>query len=401
LDKIIRYFNKDLSLLVSNEQLYNCADIHVIDSNTSFLTFEHLKSFQIQSVSIIDVLNCFPNREETTTTTNDFRQQFRLWTQNQDEQWWSQLFHHLTEMMTPEISQIFLQKPIFLLQNHHHYHHRQYLPINDTTDKLLFISDNPQFRMWKTQLTLLRYSSKSESIALIKSKHVQLLTEERMIEIIYQNHLQLAVSPLVSNPNVQLIEEIWQDLFYLKSHLDKLNKSTLFLVPVTGTSNLIPIQNAILPSILGVDIRQYIDPINSSIICFPYCNTHYDQLFDILQWEYFLLEMNCQRPSIHLPLNYSIINLPLLPTLTKFTDEKCVQLGEFIFSYQRENTKECFRQFPIIYNSNIEQQIIPVSAIFDEMIVPNLPSLPHITIPHHCRALAKSLGICTEYNLLA
>ncbi|CAF1231547.1 unnamed protein product [Rotaria sp. Silwood1] len=400
-DKIIRYFNKDLSLLVSNEQLYNCADIHVIDSNTSFLTFEHLKSFQIQSVSIIDVLNCFPNREETTTTTNDFRQQFRLWTQNQDEQWWSQLFHHLTEMMTPEISQIFLQKPIFLLQNHHHNHHRQYLPINDTTDKLLFISDNPQFRMWKTQLTLLRYSSKSESIALIKSKHVQLLTEERMIEIIYQNHLQLAVSPLVSNPNVQLIEEIWQDLFYLKSHLDKLNKSTLFLVPVTGTSNLIPIQNAILPSILGVDIRQYIDPINSSIICFPYCNTHYDQLFDILQWEYFLLEMNCQRPSIHLPLNYSIINLPLLPTLTKFTDEKCVQLGEFIFSYQTENTKECLRQFPIIYNSNIEQQIIPVSAIFDEMIVPNLPSLPHITIPHHCRALAKSLGICTEYNLLA
>ncbi|CAF4175149.1 unnamed protein product [Rotaria sp. Silwood2] len=395
-DKTIRYFNKDLSLLVSNEQLYNCANIHVIDSNTSFLTFEHLKSFQIQSVSIIDILNCFPNREETTTT-NDFRQQFRLWTQNQDEQWWSLFFHHVTEIMTPEISQKILQKPIFLFQNHHY---RQYLPVNDNTPRLLFISDNPQFRMWKTKLTLLRYCSKFERTALLTSKHVQLLTEERMIEIIRQNHLQLALSSLISNPNIQLIEEIWQDLFYLKSHLDKLNKFTPFLVPVTGTFNLIPIQNTILPSILGVDIRSFIDPISSSIISFPYRNVHHYELFDILQWEYFLLEMNCQRPSIRLPSNYSIINLRLLPTLTMFTDEKCAQLGELIFSYQTENTKECLRQFSIVNNSNTEQQIIPVSATFDEMIVPDLPSLPHITIPHHCRALAKSLGICTEYNLL-
>ncbi|CAF3386954.1 unnamed protein product [Rotaria sp. Silwood1] len=392
--KTIRYFNKDLALLVSNEQLYNCADIHVIDTDHTFLTSEQLKSFQIQTVSIIDILNCFPHRQETLE--NKYRQQFELWTQRQDEQWWSLLFHHLAQMMTSEISHKILKAPIFLLQNDPQ---RQYLPISDNTHLLLFISDNPQFRMWKKQLTLLRYSSKSERTALLKSNHVQLLTEERMIEIIRQNHLQLAISSLVNISIVQLIEEIWEDLFYLKCHLNKLDKSTPFLVPVFGTSTLIPIQNAILPTILGIDIRSFIHPTNSSIIAFPYHHVHHSQLFNILQWEHFLLEMNCQRASIYLPINYSIIKLPFLPTLTMFTDEKCVQLAELILSYQKENTKDCLRQFPIVDDSKSVQQISPISATFDEMIVQDLPSLPRITIPSYCRVLAKNLGICVEYDL--
>ncbi|CAF5126797.1 unnamed protein product [Rotaria sp. Silwood1] len=253
--------------------------------------------------------------------------------------------------------------------------------------------------MWKKQLTLLRYSSKSERTALLKSNHVQLLTEERMIEIIRQNHLQLAISSLVNISIVQLIEEIWEDLFYLKCHLNKLDKSTPFLVPVFGTSTLIPIQNAILPTILGIDIRSFIHPTNSSIIAFPYHHVHHSQLFNILQWEHFLLEMNCQRASIYLPINYSIIKLPFLPTLTMFTDEKCVQLAELILSYQKENTKDCLRQFPIVDDSKSVQQISPISATFDEMIVQDLPSLPRITIPSYCRVLAKNLGICVEYCL--
>ncbi|CAF3498569.1 unnamed protein product [Rotaria sordida] len=393
--KTIRYFNRDLSLLVSNKQLYNCADIHVIDTDNTFLTFEQIKSFKIQSVSIIDILNCFPRREETSI--NEYRQQFQLWTQKQDEQWWSLLFHHLTEMMTSEISSKILQIPIFLLQNNHR---RQYLPMNNNTNLLLFISDNnPQFRMWKKQLTLLQYSSKSERTALLKSNHVQLLTEERMIEIIRQNHLQVAVSSLVTIPNTELIEEIWEDLFYLKSHLDKLDKSTPFLVPVIETPNLIPIQNAILPTILGIDIQSFIHSISSSIIAFPYHNTHNCQLIDILQWEYFLLEMNCQRASIYLPRNYSITKLPLLPILTMFTDEKYARLGELILSHQRENTKDCLRQFPIVDDSKLVQQISPVSATFDKVIVHDLPSLPRITIPSYGRVLAKNLGICVEYDL--
>ncbi|CAF2786294.1 unnamed protein product [Rotaria sp. Silwood2] len=392
--KTIRYFDRDLALLVSNEQLYNCADIHVIDTDNSLLTFERLKSFQIQSVSIIDILNCFPHREEISI--NEYRQQFRLWTQKQDEQWWSRLFHYLTPMMTSEISNKILQIPIFLLQDDHQ---RQYLPINDNTHLLLFISDNPQFRMWKKQLTILRYFSASERTALLKSNHVQLLTEERMIEIIRQNHLQITVSSLVTIPNVQLIEEIWEDLFYLKSQLDKLDKSTPFLIPVIGTPSLTSIQNAILPTILGIDIRLFMHSTSSSIIAFPYHNAHHYQLFDILQWEYFLLEMNCQRASIYLPINYSITKLPFLPTLIMFTDEKCARLGELILSYQRENTKDCLRQFPIVDDSKTVQQISPVSATFDEMIVHDLPSLPRITIPSYCRLLAKNLGICVEYDL--
>ena len=33
------------------------------------------------------------------------------------------------------------------------------------------------------------------------------------------------------------------------------------------------------------------------------------------------------------------------------------------------------------------------------MIIPDLPSLPHITIPVHCRALATNLGVCVQHDL--
>ena len=234
-----------------------------------FLTSERLKSFQIQSVSIMDVLNCFPNREETTVI-NEFRQQFQLWTQKQDDQWWSQFFHYITQTISPEISDKILQKPIFLLENHHQ---RQYLPTNNTNHLLLFITDDPSFRMWKRQLLLLQYSSPSERNALLKSNHVQLLTEERMIEIIRHDHLQLAVSPLITNTDIKLIEEVWKDLAYLKSRLNKLNTSTHFLVPTSGTTHhLVPIQNVVLPTILGVDIRAFMHPTTLPIILLPYHN---------------------------------------------------------------------------------------------------------------------------------
>ena len=50
---------------MSNEQLDNCADVYVINSTDYLLTNNKLKSLQIQSVSIIDVLNCFPDRDKT------------------------------------------------------------------------------------------------------------------------------------------------------------------------------------------------------------------------------------------------------------------------------------------------------------------------------------------------
>jgi hypothetical protein len=367
----------------------------VIDSDAGFLTAERLKSFQIRSVSVMDVLNCFPNREETTST-NEFRQQFRLWTQKQNEQWWSHLFHHITQAMTSEMSNMMLQKPIFLLKNDYQ---RQYLPANDNNPLLLFISDDRSFRMWKRQLRFLQYSSELEKTALLKSNHVQLLTEERMIEIIHHDHLQLAVSSLITNTDAEIIEEVWKDLFYLKSHPDKLNKATPFLVPVSGTPNFTAIQQAIIPTIFGIDIRSFMYPTTLPVIRLPYYSAHHHQLIDILQWEHFLLEMNCQRPSIYFPLNYSITKLPLLPSFTMFTGEKCARLGILILSAQTENTKNCLRQFPIVDDSKIKQQISPVSATFDEIIVHDLPSLPRITIPSHCRALAINLGVCVEYDL--
>ena len=313
----------------------------MIDSHTGFLTDERLKTFQIPPVSILDVLNCFPNREETPTT-NEFRQQFRLWTENQEKHWWSELFHHLSQAMTSEIFDLMLQKPIFLLN---HNHSRQFLSPNDDRRLLIVISDDPSFQMWKRQFTLLQYSSESEKNALLKSHRVQRLKEKNMIKIIRDDHLQLAVSSLHANVDPKLIEEIWKDLLYLKSRTAKLDKSTPLLVPVHGTPNLSIIQNAVLPTIFGVNIHLFMHSTTSPIIDLSYYKSHSCQLIDTFQWEYFLLQMNCQRPSICLPSKSSKTRLPHLPSFAMFIDEECARLGQLILRAHGEHTKVHLQQF--------------------------------------------------------
>ncbi|CAF1046756.1 unnamed protein product [Rotaria sp. Silwood1] len=391
--KLIRHVNSELTSLISNEQLYNCANIQVIDSSDGFLTQKRLKSFQIQSVSIKDVLECFPNCDDPT---NEFRHEFRLWTQKQDERWWTQFFHHLLRAMTPEISATMLLKPIFIFQ---YGSKRQYLPRMNDTSLLLFINDDLSIRMWKRQITLLRCTSQHERNALLNSNKAQLLTEKRLIEIILHHHLQLARSLKIISVDTELINELWQDLFYLRSRLDRFDKSTPLLVPINGTLSITLIQNTILPTLFGVDIRSFIPRATSPFIHHPYYDTHESQLINHLQWEYFFLEMNCHRPSIQLAKDYTVDQLPLLPSFTMLTDEKWTRLSESILLAQTQTTQACLHQFPIVSESNTEQQISPISATFDETMVPDLPSLPHITVPSYCRSLASKFGVCAEYDL--
>lgn len=393
--KAIRHSNADLAMLVSNDQLYNCADIQVIDSDAGFLTPERLKSLQILPVSITDILNCFPNREEISTA-NTFRQDFRSWAEKNGKDWWSQFFYQLSQAMTSEVFNLMLQKPIFLFN---HNNQRQYLPTGNDQRRLLFLSDDLSFRSWKRQITLLEYKSESEKTALLKFNKIQRLTESVLIKIIRDDHLQFAAASLDINADFNLIEEIWKDLLYLKSRVDKLDKTSPFLVPIQGTSKLSVIQNAILPTILGADIRSWMYPTTSPIIQLPYYDTNRRQLIDIFQWEYFLLEMNCQRPSIHIPADSSLDKLPLLPSFSMFANQECARLGQAILRGHTESTKEYLRQFPIVHYSKDEQQTCPVSVAFDENIIRDLPSLPRITIPVHCRALAIDLGVHVECDL--
>ena len=195
--------------------------------------------------------------------------------------------------------------------------------------------------------------------ALLTSNHIQPLDEERLIDIIYEDHLQLAASSFNLGVDLKRIEEIWKDLFYLKSCVNRLERSTPFLVPVDGTSNLMVIQNATLPTIFGIDIRPFMHPTESAVIHIPYYNAHRHQLNEIVEWEYFLLEMGCQRPKIHLPSNYTLNELPLFPSFTMFTNEKYTQMAQSILSAQEDSTKDCLRQFPIVDDS-MNQQISPV-----------------------------------------
>ena len=379
--------------LISSDQLYNCAHIQLIDSSDGFFTAERLKSFQIQTVSIKDVLDCFPNQEETTDPT---REEFCSWAHAQDQRWWSQFFHRVTEGMTSELSTLLLCKPIFMLQDNHK---RQYLPKTSDADRLLFINDDQSLPIWKRQLTLLHYASQWERTALLHSNHVQLLVEERLIEIILHDHLQLALSPPTNVVTTDVIEELWQDLVYLQSRLGRFDRSAPLVVPIDGSTNFALIANVILPTIFGVNVQKFIASTTSPLVRLPYYTANDHRLTNHLQWEHFLLQMNCQRPAISLPEEYKIDQLPLLPSFTMFLDEKSARLGESVLAAQAPATQECLRHFPIHASAKTEEQISPVSTTFDETIAADLPSLPRVTLPSYCRALAIQLGVRAEYDL--
>lgn len=180
--KSLRRFNPELATLVTNGQLYDCANIQVVSSANGFFTDQQLRDFQVQLVSAIDVLNCFPNHGEEL---NGFRQNFYSWTQEKGQDWWAQFFQHITMNMNEQVVDVLLRKPIFLQSDHY----RQYLSINNTSDPLLYISDDSSLRMWKPKLTLLKYASESERVALLRSNRVQLLTDEELIKTIHIDHL--------------------------------------------------------------------------------------------------------------------------------------------------------------------------------------------------------------------
>ena len=372
---------------MSNEQLYDYANIRVINSDAGFLTAEWLESFEIRSVSIEDVLDCFPNE---TTLANESRQKFRRWTEKKDEQWWSHFFYHIAQSMTPKLFIKMLQKPIFLLKKDQP---RQYSPTRN-----LLISDDPSFQIWKRQLTLLQYASELEKTALLNSNHVQILKEELMIETIRLHHLELANSPSIINADNDLIEEIWKDLLYLKSHLDKVSRSTPFLIPITETSSLALLQTVILPTIFGVDIRPYLRPGTSSTIYFPYVGEYGQSLIANLQWEHFFLEMGCQRPLLNLPSDGDVTDSQRLPLFAIFANEEYVRLGQLILSAHSDDTKHDLRRFPIVASLSTDTSINSVSATFDEKIVHDVPLLPRIAVPFYARALAIDLGVHVEYD---
>jgi hypothetical protein len=356
---------------------------------------ERLKSFRIQSLSINDVLDCFPNRNDTN---NEHRHAFYLWTKSNDDQWWSNLFEHISKNMTQELWSVMCEKPIFILQDTDE---RQYLPINDKHELLLFIAEHSSRKIWKRQLTVLRHRSVSEQTALVRSSHVQSMTDERMIEIILQDHLQLSLSSMMNLPSVTLIDELWQDLHFLQSHQDELEQTVVLLVPIGQSSSLALIQNVVLPTVLGIDIRTLMNSTELSTIAYPYYTGHNDALINHLQWEYFFLKMNCQQVSICLPQTLSTSQLPLLPSFSSFVDVNSARLAEFILSAQSLTTQNSLRQFPMLAYTDNEQQIVPVSAIFDETIVIDQSSLPCISLPTYCRSLATRLNVCIDYDLRA
>lgn len=389
LGKLIRRLNIDLVSLVSKEQLFDCADVQIICKEDGIFTDERLKTLQITPLSIVDILNCLPNQEDES---NESRQHFWHWTQENSEDWWSTLYQHIDQSMTDELGSLLLKKPIFLLQTEPY---RQYLSAHTATSRGRYISDNLSLHMWKRQLILLQYTSQWERSALLKSKQVQLLTDERLIHIIRCDHLQMSLSPITDDTMEIQIEEIWQDLVYLKSKIDIVNKFDPFLVPVGGSSRLVPIQDATLPTILGANIQDVLHTSNTHIICFPYDPS---SVHDNLEWERFFLCMNCRKPMIHLPDDCKLGHLPILRSFVMYTNTK---LAEDIFSRQSADTQDYLRRFPICAHANGHEHIYPVSITFDKTIINDLPFLPQVDVPPDCRSLAKMLDVNCDYDLRA
>ena len=369
--------------------MYQYANIQVIDSNDGFFTKARLSSYNILMVSINDIVEHFPEQD----TEADH---LHCWLNGKSQHWWSQFFSHLDKGMTNEISELILKKPIFLMENASN---RGYLPRTGDGPMLLFINADPSVQIWRSQLIILNYQSQSERSALLSSNQVQLLDEERLIEIIRQDHLKLAQKSPTIDADPELMKQIWSDLLYLRSRISKWNNSMPLLVPIIGPSpNIALITYAFLPTIFGINIQNFTkDPI-SHFVQWPDELNDGNRLENHLTWEYFLLLMGCKTPAICLKDGEPVRNLPLLPAFSMYADEKWIKMAEFIFSKQLSITQDCLGQFPIVANTESGEEIYRVSVCFAASIASDLLSLPRIDIPPYCLRFATELGVCAEYN---
>ncbi|CAF4563700.1 unnamed protein product, partial [Didymodactylos carnosus] len=184
--KLIRLINTNLLSLVNSEQLFNCANIQVINTfGSTVFSLESLKKYDIATVSVIDILNCFPDNYDAT---NIFRNEFKNWSQKQEKEWWILLFQQISvaietdKMISQSLMEVMRKKPLFLLRLVDKLNHRQYLPSN----LQLFITDNNDLQnMWKTQLLILSYQSEFERKILLDLNIVQLLTNNYIIKIYF------------------------------------------------------------------------------------------------------------------------------------------------------------------------------------------------------------------------
>lgn len=387
--KSLRRLNPDLGPLVSGKQLFDYASIQIVGQGNGILTDEQLKILQVQPVSIVDVLNCFSNRDDQS---NEFRREFLRWAQTQDADWWNVVYRHIDQSMSDELGILLLRKPIFLLQIDSC---RQYLPIDRAPSAIFCVSDDLSLNMWKRQLILLRYTSKCERRALLKSKQVFRLVDADLIHIIRCDHLQILCSLKTSNATPIQIEEVWQDLAYLKTKIDVVNKSDTFLVPISNSPLLAPIQNATLPIILGANVQEFLSTSHRHVIRFPY-SSH--SLYDHLEWENFFLQMNCQKPMLYWSDQRTMDRFPILYSLEKINSG---QLAEEIFTQQSFHTQQCLREFLIVAHAHGREELYPVSTVFDRDIIRDLLFLPRIDIPRTCFSLAKRLGIICDYDCRA
>lgn len=362
----------------------------MIESKSEVFTKENLKCIGIESVSMNDVLNCFPSQG------NSNNESFYNRILQKEESWWSDFFEYLSKHMTEELASTMFSKPIFILN---HSEPRQYIPWNIAERRaLLCTSDDQSIRMWKKNYTLVFYKSKSEQQALLRTNEVVLLTDDKLIELILLEHLNMATSRTQHQLDDQSRKELWQDLDFLRSRTDRFDCSKPLMIPVQDSNVPSLVCEASLPTVVGFDIRKFVLPQSYPLVELPSNNLRLKSLLDLLQWEKFLLTAQCRSPLIELN-NYSIKDLPILNILEKCHTTEYAEIGEFILSKQVHKTREVLSQFPILANISDRLEIFPISATFDKLLLKNSRCLPWINIQRASRTLARMLGVRLEYDL--
>lgn len=362
----------------------------MIEPKGELFTKEHLKRIGIESVSMIDVLNCFPSRG------NSNNQPFYDRSLHEGKSWWSNFFEHLSKNMTKELADTMFLKPIFILNETKS---RQYVPSDiDGSRVLLFINVGQSIKMWKKNVILLFHESDSEQSALLQTNEVNLLTEDELIKLILLEHLAMATSPAQYKLDNQSREELWQDLNFLRSYTDRFDCSKPLMTPIQDSQFPCLVSEATLPTVLGLDIRKYVLDQSYPFIDLPSNIGELELLFDLLRWEKFLLTLNCRVPFIELK-NYSVKDLPVIRILEKCQTTEYAEIGEYILSKQEHKTREVLSQFPIVANIFDRQEIFPISTTFEKSLVRDSHSLPWVNIRSSYRTLANILGIHVKYDI--
>ena len=308
----IRIFNENINKL-ADRNVFELIDIQVIDKQES----KNLHDYGIKELSVKDLLKLLQSNDPKIVD----------WYNLKDDEWFESFFYLLKISNSFELKNDLLLSKIFLVDSK-----RQSIE-NSVIDRIFLFNPQKtdlQFICSQHNLMLLNYLSISEKKFLLDFLHVTEINEDKLFNVILDDHFNHNFSKETLLNDMKFIMENFQ-LF--KQYLYLREEEFLLCVPVKEKEFSL-IEESTIPTIFALDFSSTPGiPLVDMKINYNFIDYQHTTLKQSLEYEFFYLDLmqnpkfkrKCKLPEVNIQLLKEKINLqdPQLPLLDIINNPNC------------------------------------------------------------------------------